>query len=154
MAATGVTIDPDISGRDNPTPMLCLVAQLSVLFGTHSTGGGMRDLRRDGAAEADPLHAFRRRHSVRASSGWTTNAGAVHDNSPGASTYKRRLVQSGEFLVCQFLETSSKFVHVNLIACKLIHRSAFHCFTRSIDLRDEFQARTLPFVRSPENPNI
>jgi hypothetical protein len=38
MSATGVTIDPDISGRDDPTPMLCLVAQLSALFGTHLTG--------------------------------------------------------------------------------------------------------------------
>ena len=37
MAATGVTIDPDISGRDDPPPMLCLAAQLSVLFGTHLT---------------------------------------------------------------------------------------------------------------------
>jgi hypothetical protein len=38
MAATGVTIDPDISGRDDPTAMLCLVAQMSVLFGTHLKG--------------------------------------------------------------------------------------------------------------------
>jgi hypothetical protein len=48
MAASGVTIDPDISGRDDPPPMLCLAAQLSVLFGTHHEMGV---LRRDGAAE-------------------------------------------------------------------------------------------------------
>jgi hypothetical protein len=92
MAASGVTIDPDISGRDDPPPMLCLAAQLSVLFGTHHE---MDVLRRDGAAEQIlyiPSGAAIRSELLLVGQ---RTPGAIHDNSPGANTYKRRLVPSG-----------------------------------------------------------
>jgi hypothetical protein len=117
MAATGVMIQISV-GRDNLTPMLCLDSGAVVCPVWHTLsrrqepriGGSSSDMERQRSdcpfAETRVLRWEKAAdQTLRLPSGVAIRSallliaqrtrGAVHDNSPGGSTYMRLLVQSG-----------------------------------------------------------